>query len=481
MIRLDRLQWVAVAAAFAGALALRFDRLQPGLLYPDGYQYLLMARGIGEHLRPTTLLGSGGDLFVPNTDAAAKPLFPALVAALHAFGVSGLGAARIVTAVAAAATVVLTGLVTARLASSRAAGVVAALLVLASPGVVFWAGFAGPGQVGLALALGSALALLRGRYAVGGVLAGLAACARPELLVIAVAAGLAASMRPQTRRAGGRAALAGTAALAVVLGTIRPPLGAPDAVLLAGVPLTLAPAALAPIAGHRRRLVAATAVLAAAAVATAVGTLPGLLELWRGDWALLTLGLVGFVLAAAHGSTRGPAVTTVLLGAVPTAVYALKNPHQERYFALLLPLAAILAGLGVAVAARTRIGAVAAVAGALAVAAAVMLPPPGGSSRDMFASLARDVGRTVSPDVPILTAAPEAYGFRLPTHAVRTLRLGLRGAIVLDAAQRAFAPELTARGRVLARFEPGEAVFVDPRGRVDAGGAVVVLGTVVRR
>src|SRR5205823_4496146 len=110
-----RWEWLLAGAAFAGALVLRLAQHQPGLLYPDGYQYLLMARGISEHLRPTTVLGPGGDLFVPNADAAAKPLFPALVAAVHGLDASWLGAARLVTAAAAAAVVVLTGLLVVRL------------------------------------------------------------------------------------------------------------------------------------------------------------------------------------------------------------------------------------------------------------------------------------------------------------------------------------------------------------------------------
>ena len=71
------------AALFALALALRLHQHHDALMYPDGYQYLLMARGIGEHLEPTTVLGPGGDVFVPNPDAAAKPLFPIVVAAVH--------------------------------------------------------------------------------------------------------------------------------------------------------------------------------------------------------------------------------------------------------------------------------------------------------------------------------------------------------------------------------------------------------------
>ena len=75
---------LVAAGLFGIGIAVRIAQQHRGLLYPDGYQYLLMARGIGEHLRPTTVLGPGGELFVPSADAAAKPLYPALVACVHA-------------------------------------------------------------------------------------------------------------------------------------------------------------------------------------------------------------------------------------------------------------------------------------------------------------------------------------------------------------------------------------------------------------
>jgi hypothetical protein len=76
-------------ALFAGALALRLAQHHDALLYPDGYQYLLMARGIAEHFEPTTVLGPGGDTFVPSPDAAAKPVYPLVVAGVHVFGFPG--------------------------------------------------------------------------------------------------------------------------------------------------------------------------------------------------------------------------------------------------------------------------------------------------------------------------------------------------------------------------------------------------------
>ena len=107
------------AALFALALGVRLTQQHAALLYPDGYQYLLMASGIGEHLQPTTVLGPGGDVFAPSPDAAAKPLFPLLVAGVHVLGISWLDAARFVTAIAAATTVVAAALLTTKLSGSR--------------------------------------------------------------------------------------------------------------------------------------------------------------------------------------------------------------------------------------------------------------------------------------------------------------------------------------------------------------------------
>ena len=105
---------------FLAALVLRLGQQHSALIYPDGYQYLLMARGISEHLQPTTVLGSGGDRFVPNPDAALKPFFPLLVAAFHTSGVSWLRAAQGVTATAGAATVAATALLATRVGRSSA-------------------------------------------------------------------------------------------------------------------------------------------------------------------------------------------------------------------------------------------------------------------------------------------------------------------------------------------------------------------------
>ncbi len=102
-------------AAFAAAVALRAAQTHSALVYPDGYQYLLMARGIAAAGHAYLQLGPHGDVLLPNADAAIKPLQPLLVAGLHLLGVSWMTASRGVSAVSGACAVGLSGLVAVRL------------------------------------------------------------------------------------------------------------------------------------------------------------------------------------------------------------------------------------------------------------------------------------------------------------------------------------------------------------------------------
>jgi hypothetical protein len=122
------------------------------------------------------VLGPGGDLFVPNADAALKPLFPLAIAALHLLGVGWLSASGIVTCVASAA-VALTYLLASRLGGTWLVGAAAAAVLLASPSVAFWPGFSGPDPLAQTLGLGAGLAFVHRRYRLrGGVLLALAVC-----------------------------------------------------------------------------------------------------------------------------------------------------------------------------------------------------------------------------------------------------------------------------------------------------------------
>jgi hypothetical protein len=96
---------------------------------------------------------------------------------------------------------------------------------------------------------------------------------------------------------------------------------------------------------------------------------------------------------------------------------------------------------------------------------------------DTFATLAGPLSR--APAGTLVSAAPDAYGYLLPDRAQRTLRAGARGLILLDAAQRAYAPGLTACGTVVATLA-APAGFTRPDGTLDAAPAVLVHGEAVR-
>jgi hypothetical protein len=398
-----------------------------------------------------------------------------VVAGVHVAGVSWLTAASLVTAAAAAAAVALAALLATKVGRSPWAGAAAGLLLLASPSLGFWSGFSGPDPVAQALALAAALGFLYHRPVVGGALAGLAIATRPELALVALAAAAVALRRPDTRADVRRAVPASAVGLALVFGTLRPPVALPDLelVVLAVIALgCLLVVAFAPAAMARYAVVAALGV----ATVVVVGS-SGVAELWRHEWPLLALAAVGLVVLVRD--ERGRSAGVVLVGCVLLlgSVYAVKNPALERYFALLLPCAALLVGIAVArVPYRAKPLAPAVIA--LAVAVGFLRPIPGSRDYDAFAAIAERVEPSLPTSAALVTAAPDAYGFLLPEHPVREMRPGVRGAILLDPAQRLYAPDLGAKGRVVLRVVD-EIAFARPDGELDAAPAVVVAGDVV--
>lgn len=466
----------AVLAIFGTALGVRLAQTHEALLYPDGYQYLLMARGIAEHLQPTTELGPGGDQFVPSADASAKPLFPLLVAGAHTVGLPWLDAAHLVTALAGAVAVVALVLLVVKLTGSRLAGAAAGALLLASPSVAFWSGFAGPDPVAQALVLTAALALAHRRATAGGVLVGLAVAARPEVALLAGAAAIV-SLRDRERRAvTARAAPAAMLAVSAIFLVLRTPVAFPDPELLRLVPLGLVAAAV--LAFTPARLLPWAAIAGGLAVALAIATQEGPALLWEREWPLLALSAAGLVVLVVCNGQR--ALVSAVVGAVLLlgSVYIFKNPGLERYFGLLLPAAALVAGVAVAEL-STRVRPLALGAVGVVVALGLSSPVPGTRDHDMFSVVAERVGPRVE-SAALLTAAPDAYGFWLPDHTVRSISPGARGAILLDAAQRLYEPDLAADGAVVVRVG-GEIAFSRPDGEIDADPAVLVSGRVVQR
>lgn len=467
-------------AVFAVAVAVRSTQHHAALLYPDGYQYLLMARGIGEHLRPTTVLGPGGDAFVPSPDAAVKPFFPLVVAGVHALGASWLDAARLVTVVAGAWAVTAAALLVTRLGGSRAAGLATAALVLTSPSIGFWSGFSGPDPLAVALVLSAALAFASRRAGLGGALTGLAVATRPEIALIATTAALFALRGEDGRRQLARAAPAAVVVVALVYGLLRTPISDTDWRLawLAPVLAVAIGVALVVPTGWLRY----AAVPAAGLVALAVAMEPGPLALWHADWPLLVAGAAGLAVLLERGRNhQAAALTAVAIVLLLGSVYLVKNPGLERYFSLLLPAAAVLAGLALAaLSPRERVAALPVIA--VTAGIALFQPVPGNRDFDMFPMVARGIASTLGsahPE-PLVTAAPDAYGFWLPRQPVRGMRPGVHGAVLLDATQRLYEPRLTAKGRAVARVSD-DIAFARPDLEIDAGPAVLVVGRVVAR
>ncbi len=468
--------------AFASLFALRLHQAEPGLLYPDGYQYLLMAKGIAAHGRPVLTLGPGGDTLLPNVDAAAKPLYPALVALVHGLGFGWLAAARVVNALAGAAVVILTGQLARRLTASWAAALVAAAVCVASAELAFWSGFAGPDALGQALALASALALLGRRPRLGGGLAALAMLARPELVLVALAAATVGIARFELRAATSRALIAGTLTLAAVLAAVRPPLGHPPAPAFAGALIAAVVAGVVFILATRGTgrigvVLLAGTLVAGIAVAALAGRAPGVLHWMNRDWPLLLAGLGGCAFAIRTRRFHAIVCAVLLAGGLLMLVYAVKNPGSDRYLSLLTPLVAVLAGLGVAVPVRVQQRfAVVAVAGLICTTIALGSPPA--RTSDAFAGVARQLQALTLPAAPIVTAAPDAYGVLLPGRRVLVARPGVTGLIILDGAMRAYDPGLRFSARTLVTLDSGMG-FVDPHGVIDRRPVQVAIGRVV--
>ncbi len=461
------------------ALAIRLEQHHTALLYPDGYQYLLMARGISEHLEPTTVLGPGGELFVPNADAAAKPFFPLVVALVHALGFGWLAAAAIATSVASAAVVALTFLLATRLGGTWLAGTAAALVVLASPSLAFWSGFSGPDPLAQCLVLAAAVAFVYERPAAGGVLLALAVATRPELVVIAPGAFLAYAAAAHRRRAALRGAGAFALTLGLVFLVLRPPVAAPASEFLWIAPVLVVVCGVAALLPRERARVATVALLAVAVAGFASAA--GLTDVWREDWMVVAAGLVGLGVAMFDPDRSRHAFRILAVSVLLGAVYWVKNPGADRYFAILTPLAALLVGVGIAaVAQRWRFGmAPAAVAVVAIVALGLARTPAGTHDQDVFSRTAQRLEPVLSPTDVLVTAAPDAYGFWLPDQPVRTMRPGASGLVLLDPAQRSYSPHLAARGEIVARVESAFA-FSRPDGEIDAGAAVVVAGRVTQ-
>ncbi len=476
---------LVLAVAFAATAVERWQTRHLGLIYPDGYQYLEMAKGIATHLTPTIALGRGGDLFAPSVDAALKPLYPALVALLSA-SMSLQTAGQMVTALSAGAVVPLVAALTGRLSGSRLAALAAGLGALVSPMLGYWAGFTGPDPLAEALALGCALALVCRRAALAGVLGALCAAARPEwgLAFLALAlAGLA--IGGAWREQAGRALIAGAFTLAAVVGVLRPPLALPPggvAALLGLLSVGVAVQLLAHRAAAtiRARIVFTLGCAVVAAGVALSGHSPALRALVSANWPLVLLA-VGGALAACREPFGGSVTALLAAVAVPFAAYEYRNPSSARYASQLIPLLCLLGALAVPALARVlprrrrALGAVCALG--LVLAPMLSTPSQPATARDYFETMALWLRN--APPGPLISATPDAFGVLLPGRAELNMAPGARGLILLDAAQREYAPAVTASGHLIGSYLPPDG-FERPDGSLDGAPERLVAGTVTR-
>jgi hypothetical protein len=82
------------------------------------------------------------------------------------------------------------------------------------------------------------------------------------------------------------------------------------------------------------------------------------------------------------------------------------------------------------------------------------------------------------PSGPLVTAAPDAYGMLLPGRAVRLMRPGATGLVLVDGAARAYEPRLRVVGRLVEAI-PSGAGFLRPDGRIDDAPALLYRGRVL--
>jgi hypothetical protein len=428
-------------ALTVAAVWVRAAGLHQGLLYPDGYDYLLMARGIASHLQPTLHLGPGGVLFSPPLDAAVKPVFPALTALLSTL-LPLRTAADVITIVGGSATVLLAGLTCLRLTGSQVAGLTAGACALASPALGYWSGFTGPDALAPALALAAALLMLDQRAVAAGIVAGLGVATRPEWLLAWAVVLVVALLDHKRRSAAINALIAAAFTLALILAVLRPPLGAHF--------------------GLHASVSAGTAIGSGAARA-----------LGRDDWPLIALAAIG-LLTAARGRLRTEALTLLAIVAVLAVAYLAKNPGSERYLSQLVPLLCICCGFAVS-ALPSRFAAAPAVLVVVALLWLTAAEPVLGT--DPFSAVAARL-RTI-PGTVIVTAAPEAYGYLLPDRRIELMRPGGRGLIVLDGAQRAYAPGLAGAGETVAKVTTPDG-FERANGTIDYAPDRILRGTVIR-
>lgn len=474
---------VLALIALAGAIV-RALTLQPGLLIPDGYQYLLMARGIGEHLRPITTLGPAGSEWAPNADAAWKPLYPALIAVGDLVGLTPRASAELWVVLAGGGLCLCAGGVVWRCTRHTIAAAAGAGAIALSEPLVHWHGFLGPDALAPSLAAGAAERALARRPLAAGALGALAALARPEWGIVVGVLGVGALARTDTRREGARALLAAAGVYGAVMALLRPPLAPSSArdvalgilaVAIAGVVFGLA---VDPARGRVRTLATGAgllALVAGAGIAIGQSRLSGLGDLARAEPVLVAAGIAGAVFLARRPDTRWFATSAGAMLAILGAAYLTKNPDSERYLSMCIPVCAVIAAVAIGHlgAVRARALAAAGLLGALALTS-TLLAPERLRGADPGPQIAAALPRT---STPLIVATPEAISVARPDLSLHPYAAGARGTIISDPISRDFADEFRLDGTITRRIPLVMAVRRRD-GALDAQGVVVIEGVV---
>lgn len=197
---------VFVSAAIVGAVGPRGYTHQAAIAHPFG----LLGAWDGRWYRT---VAENGYLLEPGrqSDPAFFPLFPLLMRAGHALGVSYTVAGVVVSNVAFLAALYLFEALTRHLFDETVARRATILLAVSPLSFVF--SLAYPESVVLALAAAAALAAYRGRWGIAAVLLAAATLARPETAFVALA------LVPLARRARSGVALGAILAPAAALGS----------------------------------------------------------------------------------------------------------------------------------------------------------------------------------------------------------------------------------------------------------------------
>jgi hypothetical protein len=119
--------------------------------------------------------------------------------------------------------------------------------------------------------------------------------------------------------------------------------------------------------------------------------------------------------------------------------------------------------------------------GAIAVAGLMLVPVLSTPAQpsvgpDYFQTLALWLRN--APPGPLISAAPDAFGYLLPGRAQQEIVPGERGLILLDAAQREYVSSTNAAGRVLESYAP-DGGFERPDGTIDSAPARLISGLVI--